>query len=319
MKEIVEEIGKGKNFLISAHLNPEGDAVGSALGLALGLRKSGKNVTVFLEDPVPAIFNFLPSAEKVLHKVDPTRDYDVQIVVDCGDMDRTGEKFRDFKGRKVLINIDHHSTNTRFGDVNLVNTNACATGEIIYDILNAMSVNITPEIAINIYVAILTDTGSFRYASSTSRAFYIASEMVKRGVKPHEIAKKVYESNPAERVRLLGDVLKTLNVSKDGKMASICITLDMMQRAGATKDIVDGFVNYPRSIEGVKVAILFREDSLNRVKLSFRSKGAVNVADIAKELGGGGHPQAAGCTVDGSMEEVKERVNKITERYLAQG
>ncbi|MBI3755089.1 MAG: DHH family phosphoesterase [Deltaproteobacteria bacterium] len=191
-KHVIEEIKKGGSFLIASHVNPEGDAVGSTLALSLGLKELKKDVTAYLYDPVPALFRFLPFADKVAHKVNEDKVYDAILVVDCGQRERLGEDFNKIKNKGKLINIDHHSTNDCFGDINIINPDACAAGEMVHDLLQEIPVAITPDIATNIYVSIVTDTGSFRYSSTTPKAFTVAGEMIKLGVEPWEIAQRVY-------------------------------------------------------------------------------------------------------------------------------
>jgi phosphoesterase RecJ-like protein len=325
IKEVVDGIKEGNSFLVTSHLNPEGDAIGSAMAMAQGLKDSGKEVTAFFEDPIPEIYKFLPFSGEVIHKFDGQNSYDVTVVVDCGELDRVGDEFKSFQNKGVVINLDHHYANTKFGDINLIDGEASSTGEIIYEILNSLPVEITTDIAKNIYVAIMTDTGSFRYSSSTARAFFVASEMVKAGVKPWEIAQRVYESYPEKKLKLLGEVLQTLEISKDGRIASVHVTQEMMRRLGATKDLIDGYVNYPRSIAGVDVAFLLSEVSsdaqkgINKYKVSFRSKGFINVAEVAAELGGGGHPNASGCRVEGTLDEAKKIIVGLTEKKMKEG
>ena len=319
INEVVNKIREGSNFLVTSHLNPEGDAIGSALAMAQGLKDFGKEVTVFFEDQIPEIYKFLPFSGEVIHEFDGQDSYGVTVVVDCGELDRVGDKFKSFQNKGVVINLDQHYDNTKFGDINLINGAASSTGEVVYEILSSLPVEISTEIATNIYVAIMTDTGSFRYSSSTARAFFIASEMVKAGVKPWEIAQHVYESYPEKKLKLLGEVLQTLEISKDGRIASIYVTQEMMRRLGATKDLIDGYVNYPRSIAGVDVAFLLSEVSSSKCKVSFRSKGLINVAEIAAELGGGGHPNASGCAVEGTLDEAKKIIKDLTEKKMKEG
>ena len=313
---VIKEINNGVRFLVASHVNPEGDAVGSTLALALGLKELKKDVTAYLYDPVPAAFKFLPFADKVVSKAPEDKIYDAIFVVDCGQDDRIGEDFSRIKNRGKLINIDHHATNTRFGDINIINPDASAAGEMIYDLLNAISVAITPEIATNIYTSILTDTGSFRYSSATPRAFTVSAEMVRLGAEPWEISQRVYESQPANKLKLLASVLNTLEVSSDGKIATLFVTLDMLNKAKAAKEVVDGFVNYSRPIEGVEIGILFRESKPGEYKLSFRSRGRIDVAQIAQGFGGGGHMNAAGCNVKGDLKDVMEQVVNTVEKRI---
>ncbi|MBI5328409.1 MAG: bifunctional oligoribonuclease/PAP phosphatase NrnA [Deltaproteobacteria bacterium] len=315
-EQVINEIKNGQTFLISSHVNPEGDAVGSTLALAIGLKELNKDVTAYLYDPVPKVFEFLPFADKVVNRINEDKIYDAVLVVDCGQKDRLGEDFNKIKNKGKLINIDHHTTNDCFGDINVIDDDACAAGEMVYDLLKEINVGITSDIATDIYVSILTDTGSFRYSSSTPKAFRIAGEMVGLGVKPWDISQRIYESNPLNKLTLLASVLNTLEVTGDGKVASLIVTLDMLNKVNAAKDIVDGFVNYARTVEGVEVGVLFREARPGEYKISFRSKGRIDVADISQEFGGGGHMNAAGCNIKGSLQEVKEKVIQATERKI---
>ncbi|MFH1624942.1 MAG: bifunctional oligoribonuclease/PAP phosphatase NrnA [Pseudomonadota bacterium] len=306
--KIIEEIRKNQTFLIASHINPEGDAIGSALALAISLDSIGKEVTVFNQDPTPQILQFLPKSAEIIHEIDESCNFDAVFVLDCSDLERLGTGVNSIKGMKKIINIDHHITNTRFGDLELVNPRSSSTAELVYAIIKNIPVEITREVAVNIYTAILTDTGAFCNSNTTVEAFRIATEMVGIGVNPGEIAEKVYQSQPASRLRLLGLVLNSLEIFDNGRIASVVVTLSMLREAGAGPDLTEDIVNYPKSVLGVKVAVLFREVARKFYKTSFRSHNDVNVADIAREFGGGGHPNASGCTIQGSLAEVKGRV-----------
>lgn len=310
--KVIDEIRRNKNFLVSSHVNPEGDAVGSALAMGLGLKELGKNAKVFLHDNVPEVFKFLPGAGDVVHDIGGDEIFDVAIVVDCGQIDRLGENFKKAKNHGKIINIDHHATNDAFGDINVITPDASAAGEMVYDLLKAMDVKITNDIAVNIYAAVMTDTGSFRYSSTTPHSLEVAAEMIRAGVNPWDISQRVYESYPAKRFKLLGMVLNTLELTQDNKIATLVVTLDMLKKADADKEIADGFVNYARGISGVEVGILFRESKPGDYKISFRSRGNVDVAEVGLVFGGGGHKNAAGCNVKGTLEEVKRKVMEAT-------
>lgn len=309
--KVIKEINRGKKFLAVSHVSPEGDAIGSLLGITLALRSIGKDVTAYLEDPVPKMFDFLPGAETIVHTLDGAGAFDATFAVDCGQKERLGKGFIALKGPGSIINIDHHATNDRFGDVNVIEPDASAAGELVYDLIKAASINMTLDIATNLYVAIHTDTGSFRYSSATADAFMKAGELVRIGVSPWEISRRIYENYPARKYVLLGMVLPTLDIINldGGKSISIlAVTLEMFRKAGAEKDLADGFVNYARGIEGVEVGMLLREISANEYKVSMRSKGGVDVAEVTGYFGGGGHRNAAGCTLKGSLEDVKARI-----------
>ncbi len=311
---VIEKIREGKTFLVASHVNPEGDAVGSLLGLTLVLRAMGKDVTAFLEDPVPGIYGFLPGSDTIVHDLVGRGPFDSVFAVDCGMKDRLGAALASFDHRGLLINLDHHATNNRFGDLNVVDAEASATGEVIYDLCMAGGLEITPEAAINLYVAIHTDTGSFRYSCTTAGSLMKAGELVKLGADPGDISMRVYENYPAVRFRLLALVLATLDIIDlggevgGGDIATLFVTTEMFRSTGADVDNADGFVNYARSIEGVEVGALFRECPGGEFKVSLRSKSYMDVGAVAMALGGGGHARAAGCTIEGSLEEVKARV-----------
>jgi phosphoesterase RecJ-like protein len=294
-------------FLIACHENPEGDAIGSELALALALRKMGKTVTVLNADPVPGNLAFLPGADSVVSEEDGSR-YDVAVVVDCGSAERTGRVQQEIAKPPVLVNIDHHRTNGGCGDYCLIDPDAAATGMLVYRILTALGVEIGYDVAVNIYVAILTDTGSFHYSNSSPEAFHIAGEMIRRGIDPWAVAEQVYETQSADRLRLLGRVLSSLEITAGGKVASITTMKKDLADFSAGKDSLEGFINYPRSILGVEVAVAFREEGEGEFRVSFRSKGRVDVSAVALAFGGGGHRNAAGCTVRGPFAEVKRKV-----------
>ena len=320
--EVLEKIRGSRSILVVSHVNPEGDAVGSLLGLVLALRSMGKDATPYLEDDVPLVYRFLPGADEVLHDLEGKGPFDVICAVDCGKKERLGTAIERISNSTFMINLDHHATNNRFGDLNVIEAGASATGELIYDLCRAASIEITPEIAINLYVAIHTDTGSFRYSSTTPESLMKAGDLLRHGADPWEVALKVYESYPAERFRLLSLVLATLDIIKVGPdcnnhdIATLTVTQEMFRKTGADVDLADGFVNYARGIRGVEVGALFRECGPREYKVSLRSKKAVDVSKVAQSLGGGGHAHAAGLTLEGSLEEVKTRVIESLKREM---
>ncbi|MFH2011582.1 MAG: bifunctional oligoribonuclease/PAP phosphatase NrnA [Pseudomonadota bacterium] len=316
--KIVEEIKRNKSFLIASHINPEGDAIGSALALAISLKNIGKSVTVFNQDPIPWNLQFLPMSNEIIHKIDESHDFDVAFVLDCGDLERVGDGIEVIKKVKKVINIDHHMTNTNFGDLILVDPKSSSTAEIIYAVIKGIPAEITYDIALNIYTGILTDTGAFRNSNTNEYSFHVATEMVRVGVDPHSVSEKVYQEMPVARLKLLGLVLNTLEVLDSGRVASVEVTLSMLESSGANPGLTEDMVSYPRSIVGVKVAVLFREMSENYYKVSFRSDKDVDVADIAREFNGGGHPSASGGSVAGSLSEVKRKVFEAIGKRLGQ-
>lgn len=315
IQKINEAIGKADTFLITTHESPDGDAVGSSLALACYLRSIGKDVDVYICDQVPDLYSFLPLADKVLQNI-PQRKYDICFVLDVGEFRRAGKAVGESTTIDAFINIDHHLSCENFGLLNLIDSTASATGALIYRIIKSAGSAVSRDIALCIYTAIITDTGSFRYSNSNPEAFAIASEMIASGVNAWDISEKLYESQPRQRLELLAQVLPTMLLSPRGDVASITVTLDMYSRTGAGPELTDGFINYPRSIRGVEVAILFRELKPNSWKVGFRSKGKVDVAHLSAAFGGGGHHNAAGCNLDGELNEVKNLVFAHLEKVL---
>lgn len=303
-------------FLIACHENPEGDAIGSELALALALRKMGKTATVLNADPVPGNLAFLPGAGTVVAEEDGAR-YQVAVVVDCGSPERTGRVGAELRKCPVMVNIDHHRTNGAHGDYCLIEPDAAATGMLVHRVLTAMGAEIDRDVAVNIYVAILTDTGSFRYSNASPESFLIAGEMVRKGIDPWAVSEQVYETQSANRLRLLGRVLDSLELAGGGKIAAVSTRKSDLDEFSATKDHLEGFINYPRSIAGAEVAVAFREEGDREYRVSFRSKGRVDVSAVAASFGGGGHRNAAGCTVLGDLADVKRRVFQALEAALA--
>jgi bifunctional oligoribonuclease and PAP phosphatase NrnA len=301
-----ELLDKGQRFLVATHVDPDGDALGSAFALSFALTALGKESAVYLKDGIPYRYQFLPRPARVLGEI-PRTGYDATVVVDCSDLFRVGEGHEALKELGDLVNIDHHETNEAFGRLNIVDERASSTAEILYLILKSLDVKFDLNIAVNLYTAIITDTGSFRYESTTKRAFSICEEMTEFGVRPSHVAREVYESHPKERLQLLCLVLGTLETFDGDRIATAYVTQAMFQETGTNREYTEGFVEYLKEIRGVDVACLFREVGSDRYKVSMRSKD-VNVATVARSFGGGGHERAAGCVIGGNIEVVKNRL-----------
>lgn len=313
LQKIRQKIEENHRFLVVAHENPDGDAIGSTLGLAIALREMGKEVVAFNVDNVPDIMGFIPGSE-ILSDTLPEELFDVAFVLDAGDLTRTGINVREISHQ--IINIDHHP-HSDFGDLCYVDTTASATAVMIYRLLKACGTPVSEAVAKNLYLGILSDTGSFRYSSANREAFAVASDLIGLGVDPWEMASSIYESYPPERMRLLGMVLPTLEVSGCGRYAAVSMTRDFIKASGATVEHSDGFVNYPRAIRGVEVAIFFNEIDKDLYKISLRSRGSIDVGGLARNLGGGGHHNAAGAKINGSLNCAKATVYKLLDQLLA--
>jgi len=309
--KLVNVIKNNKSFLIAGHINPEGDSIGSSLALALGLKKMGKkNVTVLSRDPVPEVLRFLPSSGIIKQKP-PRRESDVLIIVDCNLMERTG--FDTLPAKNVAI-IDHHvlPANTAHSAyykslaAHVIDPNAAAAGVLVYNLLSDLKITIDKKIATNLYTALLVDTGGFRYSNTSPEALRIACHLVEVGARPWDIAKEVYENISYKSMNLLGQSMSTIR--KKGDIAWMTSTQNMFVKTGTKAEDAEDFVDYPRKVKGAKVAVYFRQDAEKSFKLSLRSKDNVDVQKIAKRFGGGGHKAAAGCKVNGTLEEVQKKV-----------
>jgi bifunctional oligoribonuclease and PAP phosphatase NrnA len=306
-QRIKEILANGREFMVVSHIDPDGDSIGSAFALSLALEKLGKETVVYLKDKVPYRYEFLPRPGSLVHDI-PTKRFDAIFVVDCGDFFRIGDGYEKFKEKGPIINIDHHNTNEAFGFLNIIDERASSTAEIVYAIIKSLDVRIDYDIAVNIYTAVLTDTGSFRYGSTNSKAFVICEEMMHLGVAPSYVAEKVYESHPKERFLLLRLALANLETYYDDRLAMMCITDEMFEQTGGSKEHTEGFVEFLNEMKGLEVAIVARQIGKNRYKISMRSKGKIDVASITSRFGGGGHRNAAGCTIEGSINQVKQQL-----------
>lgn len=313
IQKIVEQIVNNQRFLVVAHENPDGDAIGSTLGLAAALREMGKDVVALNVDPVPDIMRFLPGCDQMVTTLSDSIKFDVAFVLDSGDLGRAGVPVADLC--TTLINIDHHP-HSNFGDICFLDTTASATAILICRLLDACDYQMSHDVATPLYLGILSDTGSFRYSSANEEAFLVAGRLVGMGVATWDIASRLYESLAPERMRLLGMVLPTLEISPCGRYASVAMTDDILRLSGASEEHTDGFVNYPRAIRGVEVALFFRQVAEREFKISFRSSGTIDVGSMARELGGGGHHNAAGAQVTGTLEDARTQVARLIDRFL---
>ena len=313
LNQVLECIGRRERFLLTSHARPDGDAVGSALACAQILRSLGKQADVVLSDGVPHIYRPLPYADKVLQTNAVNGNYEAAIILECDSLERTRLEGLD---SRFLVNIDHHRSGKAFGNINWIDPSACATGEMIYRLGREARVQITSEIATCLYTAVMTDTGSFRFAGTTDRSFALASELVRCGADPVRCAQDVYFSNPTSKMRLLGSALSTLQ--RDGRVAWMHVNRGQIDYCGAFDEDAEGLVNYIISIAGVQVALFFREMPDRRFRVSLRSRGAVDVAAIAESFGGGGHHNASGCSLDGPLAVATERMLAQVRLSLAQ-
>lgn len=314
LNKIIEHIQTAQRFLVASHESPDGDAIGSTLGLAIALKKMGKEVVAFNADGVPTNLSFLPGTDLMRTGLDDNDRFDVGFLLDAGDIDRAGTDIN--KCCDLLINIDHHP-HSDFGDLRYVDISSSATAVLIYRLLQACEFPFDLDVAIPLYLGILDDTGSFRYSSANKEAFNVAGQLIDLGVDPWDIASRLYESYPLSRMRLLGLVLSTLDISTCGRYASVSLIQKFIDAAGATSEQSDGFVNYARAVKGVEIALFIKEQPESVYQVSFRSRGSIDVGSLARELGGGGHHNAAGARISaGSIEEARMEIYRHIDNLL---
>lgn len=305
LSQVVELIENKNVYAITTHVRPDGDGIGSSLGLYWLLNSLGKNAEVIIRDAVPGSYNQLPGAEDIRIVSEIDRDYDAVFVIECSDIDRPGIKGLE---DQTVVNIDHHATSEHFGTINWIDQTASAVGEMIYNLCKAIGGRITKEIAECIYLALVTDTGSFHFPNTTERTLKVASELVKVGVKPADISKVVYNSFSWSRVELMHRVLATVKRSENGKIAWLRQSLEMKKNAEAVEGDNNGFVNIPLMAREVQAVAYMREVRPNAFRVSLRSKGDLNVARVAEQFGGGGHKNAAGFRVEGNWDCLEKKI-----------
>jgi len=306
MDNIADILKKSKRFFLASHKDPDGDAIGSILALGETLILSGKDVVLFNEGPIPDSFASLKGIERVVNSFNPESGFDALFILDCTNLERVGNISLHLSKIRPLINIDHHENNSQFGDLNLVDRDSSSVGEIVYRLIKLADLPMNVTVAENIFVAIQTDTGSFRYKNTTRDAFHIGGEMLGLGVDSWKIARKVMDGYTLKKLRLLESTLNTVELYHAGKVGLMTITKQVLSKTGADDSDSERFVDYPRFISGVEIAALIREIGKDYYKFSLRSNDWVNVADLASHFGGGGHPSAAAFTREGSLEVVKK-------------
>ena len=311
LSQVVELIENKQNFAITTHVRPDGDGIGSSLGLCWLLRSLGKNAEVIVRDSIPSSYRQLPGADEIRQVSEIDKEYDAVFVIECSDIDRPGIKNLD---KQFTVNIDHHATSEHFGTINWIDATASAVGEMIYNLCKAIGGRVTREIAQCVYLALITDTGSFHFSNTTERTLKVASELVKAGVKPAEISETVYNSYSWSRIELMRQVLDTVKRDESGRVAWMRQSLEMAEKAGSGDGDNSGFVNIPLAAKEVEAVVYMRETLPGTYRVSLRSKGDINVAKVAEKFGGGGHKNAAGCRVQGNWDYwEKEIVSAVIE------
>ena len=303
LHEVLKHIEQRRHFVLTSHARPDGDAIGSALACGQILRGLGKEAEVVMYDPVPRIYQRLPFADKIVQSNRINGPYEAAIILECDSIQRTR---LDGLEQKFLISIDHHLSGRPFAHVNWIDPKAVATGEMVYRLAREARVRITPEIATCLYIALLTDTGSFMFEGTNEHTFELARELVLAGADPVHCARNIYFGHSTAKLRLLGAALS--NLHREGTLGWIWVTREQMERSQAKEEDCEGLVNYVLSIQDVEVAVFFRELPDGRYRVSLRSKGKVNVSAVAEQFGGGGHECASGCAVEGPLSAAVARV-----------
>jgi phosphoesterase RecJ-like protein len=303
MRRIVEAIRQRRRFVLSSHSRPDGDSIGSQLAMALALRALGKEADVVNKDRAPAPLLQFPGVGSITIADRVAGQYDAAIIMECGDLARTGVAGLD---AFHVINIDHHPGNTAYGQLNWFDASAAACGEMVFDLIEALGVPLDVDIATHIYLAILTDTGSFHYSSISPRTFDICRRLLEAGVDPVRVARNVYDSNNMGRLKLFGSVLGAMQLDPSGRIAIVYLDHEMAREAGGTYEDTEGLINLPLTVKEIEAVVFFKQTEGQEYRVSMRSKGDIDIGAIAKQFGGGGHKNAAGCTVTGPIETLQK-------------
>jgi phosphoesterase RecJ-like protein len=303
LQDVLQEIEQRDRFVLTSHARPDGDAIGSALACCQVLRAMGKKADVVLHDGVPRIYRALPFADQVLQADRVLGNYEAAIILECDSIHRT--RLEGLENR-FLISIDHHVSGRPFADVNWIDPQAVATGEMVFRLAREAGTPFSPEIATCLYTALMTDTGSFMFQGTNEHTFALARELVLAGADPSHCARSIYFAHSVAKMRLLGEALRNLNT--EGHVGWTWVTQEQMERCDAREEDCEGLVNYVLSIGEVEVAAFFRELPDGRFRVSLRSKGKLNVAHVAEGFGGGGHECASGCSVEGPLVQAANQV-----------
>ena len=301
--QIVDEVLRRRRFVVTSHARPDGDAIGSSLAMAYALRHLGKEVRVVSSDPAPPPLMPFPgvAAIEVTRRVEDPGD--AVVVMECGTLERTGIEGLE---RGYVVNIDHHVGNSMYGALNWFDVSAAACGEMVFDLVRALGVPLTPEIATHVYIAILTDTGSFHFSNITPRTFDICRLCLEAGVDPPAVARTVFDSNSLARLRLHGAVLNRMHLDSSGRIATLWVDTALTDALGATSEDTEGLINVPLTVKEIVAVAFFKEQASGEWRVSMRSKGDIDINAIAREFGGGGHKNASGCNARGTLDALEK-------------
>ena len=313
---ITSVLQKAQSIVILPHILIDGDAAGSAIALSLALRAQGKTAHILIDETLPDHLSILNVDGYFITKEEALFSYDVAVAVDCSDTGRFSERNTFFERAKIKINIDHHKTNHGFGDYHYVDQEAAATGEIIYDLMMCNHWEISVDCATALYVAIVTDTGQFQYSNTTAKTHKIAAHLYDLGIQANQINIALYQNMRKEKMLLMGEILHIVEFYAKGRIGFGYATREMMQKVNAELQDTDGFVETLRDIKGVEISIFVKEQEEKQMKIGLRTKSSVDATQIVVPFGGGGHARAAGCTIIGSIEEVRDRIVSMAKQVL---
>lgn len=317
--QINESVKKARRILITSHLDPDGDSIGSQLALKSWLKDSGKEVRIINQGKTPSKYLFLDE-DSAIEDFDSAKTIDwivdLIFVLECPNLERIGEVKKLLKEGTKVINLDHHPDNSFFGDIIYVDTHACALGEIIYELLIYSGYRLNKLTATQLYAAILTDTGRFRFSNTTPEALRIGAELINLGANPREINNRIYYNNSNASLKLLGFLLLNLETFAKGKISFLVIDQQTLEELKVSKEDTEGFVDYSLFLKGAEVGVLFTQKNDSKTKVSLRSQNSFDVSALARTFGGGGHRNAAGCTVNQDLNSTKELILKKIEEEL---
>ena len=316
--QIRDAILSRQRFLLTSHARPDGDSIGSQLALAFALDALGKSVHIVNRDPAPDHYHEFPGLDRIViaDRVEPDLEVDAVVVLECSDLSRTG--VAGLEGR-FIVNIDHHSGNRMYGSLNWFDESAAACGEMVFDVIRSLGVPLNYEIATHLYLAILTDTGSFHHSNITPRTFEICRETVEAGVNPAAMARRVFDSNSFGKLKLIGALLDEMQLIDDGRLAVLYMDDAMLAACGCTHNDTEGVINLPLTAREIQAVVFFKVNASGDVRVSMRSKYDVDVRVVANEFGGGGHRNAAGFTVAGRLEDVRPKILQRLTRAISEG
>lgn len=320
LKQVAIELEKVPEAALFSHVYPDGDCLGSMLALGLALERLGKKIYLYNAAPIPESLKFLPGVDRITYSLPPELPETI-IFIDCAEFDRVefNELSKDQLAGKRILNIDHHISNDSFGTINWIDPEAAATGEMIYRLVRKLGIKICKDIAINLYTAIITDTGRFSFSNTTPKSFKIAAELVKTGIDLVHINNILFEEKSLAQTKLLYKALSNLELLHGGTIAIITLSKSDFETSGAEENLSEGLVNYARNIEKVEAAALLKEIDYSDIKVSFRSNLWLDVNKVAQKLGGGGHVRASGCTINLPLREAKQKVISVLEEALSIG